>query len=207
MRVDRLPSRVRTQGASVPVEVHDRRGFFAALIGDGRSLLAFTGRVLILSGAFALFLSARGEFLPHDVAALGRTADDLCAEADCRIVRFMFHDRVAFGGALIAVGTLYLWLIAFPLTQGEAWAWWTLALSGIAGFTSFLTYLGYGYLDSWHGAATVVLSPPSRLGWFEPGGSSEIQRMSGHSSSRVSTRPAPRATVSVADCSWSRRRG
>ena len=43
------------------------RGFFAALIGDGRPLLAFTGLALIMSGGFALLQSASGHFLPHDV--------------------------------------------------------------------------------------------------------------------------------------------
>ena len=42
----------------------------------------------------------------------------------------MFHDRVAFGGALIAIGAAYWWLAEFPLGAGAAWAWWTLALSG-----------------------------------------------------------------------------
>src|SRR6185295_18889128 len=48
---------------------------------------------------------------------------------------------------------------ASPLRRGEAWAWWTLLLSGLAGFASFLTYLGYGYLDVWHGRATLALLP------------------------------------------------
>ena len=30
------------------------------------------------------------------------TPDQLCAIGDCRVVAFMFHDRVAFGGVLIA---------------------------------------------------------------------------------------------------------
>jgi hypothetical protein len=34
-----------------------------------------------------------------------------------------------------------------------------LLISGGAGFLSFLAYLGYGYLDSWHGAATLALLP------------------------------------------------
>ena len=71
----------------------------------------------------------------------------------------MFHDRVAFGGALIAIGSAYWWLVEFPLSAGDAWAWWTLALSGGCGFLSFLAYLGYGYLDTWHGAATLLLLP------------------------------------------------
>ncbi|HVR86186.1 MAG TPA: hypothetical protein VMU54_17825, partial [Planctomycetota bacterium] len=93
------------------------------------------------------------------VQFLGMTAEQLCSLHGCRIVHFMFHDRVAFGGALIAAGILYLWLAAFPLEAGEAWAWWLFALSGGAGFLSFLAYLGYGYLDSWHGTATLALLP------------------------------------------------
>jgi hypothetical protein len=92
------------------------------------------------------------------------TAHDLCAIADCRVVRFMFHDRVAFGGTLIAIATLYLWLAAFPLRQGSSWAWWAFLISGALGFGSFLAYLGYGYLDSWHGAATLALLPTFATG-------------------------------------------
>ena len=140
-------------------EPEDRRGFFEAMIGDGRPLLVLTALSLIFSGGFALFQSATGQFLPHDVQYLGLTAQDLCRLDQCRIVHFMFHDRVSFGGALIAVGSLYLWLCEFPLKQGEPWAWWLFLVSGIAGFGSFLAYLGYGYLDSWHGIATLLLLP------------------------------------------------
>ena len=52
----------------------------------------FTGRVVI----------------PHDVQYLGMTAQDLCRLNQCRIVHFMFHDRVSFGGSLIAVGSQLL---------------------------------------------------------------------------------------------------
>jgi hypothetical protein len=137
----------------------DDAGFFQAVIGDGRPLVALTGLALIGSGLFALFLSATGHFLPHDEQFLGMTAKELCALHGCRIVHFMYHDRASFGGALVAVGTLYLWLVQFPLRRGEAWSWWTLLFSGVAGFASFLAYLGYGYLDTWHGAATLVLLP------------------------------------------------
>lgn len=134
-------------------------GLFAALVGDGRPLIAFTAVALIFSGAFAFFQSASGEFLPHDIAFLGLSADELGAVANGRVRSFMFHDRVAFGGALLAIGVLYLWLVKFPLRDGAAWAWWTLAASGLSGFGSFLAYLGYGYLDTWHAAATIALLP------------------------------------------------
>jgi hypothetical protein len=135
------------------------RSLFSALIGDGRPLIVFTGICLALSGAFALFQSSTGQFLPHDVAFLQMAPQDLCGINECRIVHFMFHDRVSFGGGLIAIAILYFWLAEFPLAAGEPWAWWTLAASGVVGFGSFLTYLGYGYLDTWHGAATLILLP------------------------------------------------
>ncbi len=87
------------------------------------------------------------------------TPEQLCALADCRVVAFMFHDRVAFGGVLVAIAALYLWLVAVPLAEGARWAWWTIAASGGLGFLSFLSYLGYGYLDSWHGAGSAALLP------------------------------------------------
>ena len=137
----------------------DSVGLLSALVGDGRPLLSLTGLALILSGGFALFLSATGAFLPHDVDYLGMLPAQLCAVNQCRVVHFMFHDRTSFGGVLIAIGTLYLWLTTFPLARGEEWAWWVFVISGGAGFASFLCYLGYGYLDTWHGAATVRTSP------------------------------------------------
>jgi hypothetical protein len=161
------------------------RGLFEALVGDGRPLIVFTGICLALSGAFALFQSSTGQFLPHDVAFLQMAPQDLCGINECRIVHFMFHDRVSFGGALIAIAVLYFWLAEFPLAAGEPWAWWTLVASGVLGFGSFLTYLGYGYLDTWHGAATLVLLPCFIAGlWF----SRRLVRGSGLSSSIL--RPA-----------------
>ena len=148
-----LPSSLDTESRSA------ERSLFAVLLGDGTPLLTLTGLGLILAGGFALFLSATGSFLPHDVDYLGMTARDLCRVNQCRIVHFMIHDRVAFGGVLISIGTLYVWMAAFPLHAGERWAWQAFAVSGLAGFSSFLCYLGYGYLDTWHGAATLVLLP------------------------------------------------
>lgn len=137
----------------------DERGFLATLVGDGRSLLTLTALVLIGAGLFAMSQAATGHFLPHDTAYLGMTSQQLCTLHGCRIVHFMVHDRISFGGVLVAIGTVYLWLSEFPLKRRERWAWWAFAISGTAGFLSFLTYLGYGYLDTWHGLATVALAP------------------------------------------------
>jgi hypothetical protein len=141
-------------------------GFFETFLGDGRSLIKLTALALIGSGAFALFQAWTGHFLPHDTDYLGVTARELCSLHGCRVVHFMMHDRVSFGGVLIAIGVMYLWLAEFPLRRGESWAWWAVAASAGSGFLSFLAYLGYGYLDTWHGAITLSLLPLFAAGLF-----------------------------------------
>ncbi len=137
----------------------ENRSFFAALAGDGRPPLFVVALGLLAAGSSALFLAAAGQFLPHDEQFLGMTARQLCSFDGCRVVHFMIHDRASFGGVLVAIGLVYLWLVEFPLRQGQAWAWWALLVSGTVGFASFLSYLGYGYLDVWHGVATLALLP------------------------------------------------
>ena len=105
-----------------------------------------------------------GAFLPHDTAWLGMTADELGHHHGGRIVGFMFHDRVSFGGTLLAVAVLYVWLARGPIRGGRRWAWWTLAASATAGFLSFLAWLGYGYLDVWHAVGTLLLLPVVAVG-------------------------------------------
>ena len=134
-------------------------GLFERLIGDGRSLFKLFALALIGCGCFALFQAATGHFLPHDTEYLGMTAQQLCELRGCRVVHFMMHDRVSFGGVLIAIGVMYIWLAEFPLRNGEKWAWWAFVVSGVSGFLSFLAYLGYGYLDTWHGVATIAIGP------------------------------------------------
>ena len=135
------------------------RSVLEAILGDGRFLLSLTGVALLISGWFAIAQSISGQLLPHDLHALGMDAAALRQHTSANLVRFMFHDRVAFGGTLLAIGIAYWWLAEFPLSEGAAWAWWTFAISGTCGFLSFLAYLGYGYLDTWHGVATLFLLP------------------------------------------------
>jgi hypothetical protein len=128
-------------------------------LADGRLLFRVVALGLMFAGLFVLAQSATGQLLPHDLRYLGMDMVQLCGVAKGRVAGFMFHDRVSFGGALVAIAVLYLWLEQFPLKSGEAWAWWTFLLSGTTGFGSFLACLGYGYLDSWHGLATLALLP------------------------------------------------
>jgi hypothetical protein len=143
----------------------DSRSLTGALVGDGRFLLVLSGSAVVFSGGFAILQALSGQFLPHDALALGMDAAALARRVGNRhLVHFMFHDRVAFGGTLLAVGFCYAWLAEFPLRAGEAWAWWSLACSGAVGFASFLAYLGYGYLDKWHAVATLFLLPAFSVG-------------------------------------------
>jgi hypothetical protein len=139
-------------------------GLFSPLLSDGRHFLTLGTLGLLFAGGFAIFLATAGQFLPHDIQFLGMTAKQLCSQNACTIVHFMIHDRVAFGGTLIALSVLYFWLIHFPLKARRAWAWWVLLLSNIAGFSSFLSYLSFGYLDTWHALATLLLLPCFTIG-------------------------------------------
>ena len=140
------------------------RGFLAPLIGDGRPLLLIIAGSLLFAGGFLMFLAATGDLLPQDLHYLGMSPEQLCAIASCRVTDFMIHDRASFGGTLFGLGILYVWLTVFPLSRGEQWAWWTWLMSGVLGFTTFLAYLGYGYLDAWHGIGTLLMLPVYAFG-------------------------------------------
>jgi len=141
-----------------------QNGIAPTLLRRGRFLFRVVAFGLMGAGLFALLQSATGRFLPHDLRYVGMDRLQLCGVSDGRLARFMFHDRVSFGGALIAIGLLYLWLEQVSLKAGEAWGWWTFLLAGVAGFGSFLACLGYGYVDSWHALATLALLPPYAAG-------------------------------------------
>ncbi|QCK15640.1 hypothetical protein [Mangrovivirga cuniculi] len=144
----------------------DQRGIFETLFSEGKNLLTFTGIILVFSGVFVTVQSFIGEFLPHDTSYLGMDAQTL-GKVNQNIVNFMFHDRISFGGTLISIGALYIWLSEFPLRLKQEWAWWVFFISGLLGFASFLTYLGYGYFDSYHGYASLLLIPVFYLGLYK----------------------------------------
>jgi uncharacterized protein YjeT (DUF2065 family) len=89
---------------------------------QGLWLLRLSAAALLMAGLFAIALGVSGRFLPHDERFLGLTARDLCARHGCRVVHFMIHDRISFGGALVAIGVLYFWMIEH-LRADRAWAW------------------------------------------------------------------------------------
>jgi hypothetical protein len=127
--------------------------------------MVFAGCQLLLVGTIALASAAFVTLLPHEHTFLNSTLAGLHDyHHDGSLVAFMVHNRVSFAGALLITGWLYLWLAIRPLRRGESWAWWTLLISGYAGGSSFLAYLGHGYIDSWHAAGTAGIMLTMALG-------------------------------------------
>ena len=79
----------------------DDRSLLDVVLGDGRFLIALTGIALVLSGGFAILQSVSGQLLPQDSHAIGMDSAALMRVANPRLLGFMFHDRVAYGGTLV----------------------------------------------------------------------------------------------------------
>ena len=115
--------------------------------------------MLILIGIAALATAVSITFLPHETAYLQTSVSSLNhAHHDHSLIGFIIHNRIAFGGTLIVLGWLYLWLSHYPLRQGQRWAWWALLLSAFFGSSSFFAYLRRGYFDPWHASGTVAIT-------------------------------------------------
>lgn len=95
-----------------------------------------------------MLLATTATLLPSDTSYLGMGTSSLCAIDDCRLLDFLAHGRMSYGGALVGVGVMTGWLTAGPLRRDEPWAWWTLLFAAAATFGSFLTFLvSHGYFD------------------------------------------------------------
>jgi hypothetical protein len=130
-------------------------GLERRLVGTG--LLLAEGLMLCAAGVGTFIVGATVKLMPYDTDYLGASLLQLCKMHNCAIVGFIVHDRISFAGVIIALGILYVWLALVPLRQGQAWAWWCFAISGFTGIATFLTYLGYGYLDPVHAATSAEL--------------------------------------------------
>lgn len=106
--------------------MRDDRSLLDVALGDGRFPIIVTRIALVFGGWFAILQSVAGLLLPQDAHATGMDAPALMHAAHSRLLGFMFHDRVACGGTLLAIGTGYLWIAALPTRERAAWAWWAL---------------------------------------------------------------------------------
>ncbi|GAA2711833.1 hypothetical protein [Actinoplanes palleronii] len=99
----------------------------------GQLLMIITGLGLLAGGATVSVVGLSTVFVPTDLTFLGTDAAHLQA-ANARLLGFVAHDRAGFGGALMAAALGVTLLSAWGWRRGEAWVWWTLALSAAAGF-------------------------------------------------------------------------
>jgi dihydroorotate dehydrogenase len=129
--------------------------------------LTLLGIGLILSGTIAWIVGATSIILPYDQAIVGLSRAQLLG-INARLPAFMAHDRIAFAGALISVGILYVQLAIFGVRRGERWARTAIISSAIIGFATFFLWLAFQYFDPVHALATLVLLVPFILGALSP---------------------------------------
>jgi len=161
-----LPARINLQLAAAPSSAPaDAPESTAHLTGEpskprarpraiGVSLLAGVGTATALAGIAYLFLAATRTLLPPETSHISLGIIHLRAADHSRILNFIAHGRACYGGALLGLGLLWGWLSIGPLKRRESWAWWTMALAGVAFFGGYFDFLAYGYLEPWDATLT-----------------------------------------------------
>jgi dihydroorotate dehydrogenase len=133
--------------AAPPNLINDRRWHLAQW---GQLLFVTIGFGLIVAGIAISSVGVTSVFVPEDLHFMQTTAEVLAA-ANPRLVPLVAHDRAGFGGNLVSVGLAVILLALWGFRQGQRWVWWTLLLSGLAGFAGAIgVHLSVGYLDLWH---------------------------------------------------------
>jgi hypothetical protein len=118
--------------------------------------LVFVGMGLFLSGFVACLLATDRVILPSDDALTGLSPTRL-AQINPRLLDFMAHDRMAFGGTLVSIGLLYGALAVYGVRANVSWARRALTVSAAIGFASYFLWMGFGYFDPIHALATGAL--------------------------------------------------
>ncbi|MDF3056629.1 MAG: hypothetical protein K0R17_844 [Rariglobus sp.] len=137
-------------GAAEGVEVDCpamRRAWFWALA---------LGVALAGGGVLALGLSLGRVLLPYDEQFLGFTAEVLRRNSP-KLHAFMAHDRGTLAGVMLGLGWLYAVVAWRGIRHAVAGAKTAVAASALAGFSSFFSFLGFGYFDTLHAFVAVVL--------------------------------------------------
>jgi dihydroorotate dehydrogenase len=155
----RIIRAIQTPSAQ-PIEAEQTTIKVNRMAALGRYLLIFGGLIVFLAGFFGIAVAFTVQLLPYELNYLGMTIPQLESYFAGRLAGFIFHDRIIYDGALIAFGSLYMWLAWYPLhpSRRETWAWWVLLISGsIGASSSFIGYLHSSYLDDFYGGASVIL--------------------------------------------------
>lgn len=116
------------------------------------------GLGMIVGGILSWIIATTSVLLPYDLNFIGLTREEI-HHINHRLLHFMSHDRITLAGTMISIGIVYGQLARHGLRYGLHWSKSALIASGIAGFSSFFLYLGYGYFDPLHALAAALLFP------------------------------------------------
>lgn len=106
-----------------------------ACVGQLCFVVQATG--LLLAGSVITLVGSAHVFVDSDLAFLGATHDSI-RQLHPNLVPLVAHDRVTFGGMLLASGVAVLVSALWGFRRGERWLWWTISL---AGFPAYLATL------------------------------------------------------------------
>ncbi len=116
----------------------------------GRFLLSVWAIGMIGGGALVLETGVVRVFVPEDLQFMRSTVDTI-RQIDPQVIPFVAHDRIGFGGALIACGLVSILCIWHMLHRQRLVA---LGWLSAAWFVRMLTAIGVhplvGYLNWWH---------------------------------------------------------
>jgi hypothetical protein len=113
---------------------------------------------MISAGLGAAAITLGPVLLWYDREFLGMGLDRLRG-INPHLVHFLQHDRITMAGTMVAIGVLYVGLAAGGLRRGWPWAREAYLVSGWIGFSTFLYFLGFGFVEPLHTAVAVVLFP------------------------------------------------
>ncbi len=116
------------------------------------------GIAMICIGLASVAITLGPVLLWYDRDYLGMGVDQLHA-VNHHLVHFLQHDRITMAATAVTIGILYIGLAAGGMRRGWPWAREAYLISGWIGFPTLFYFLGFGYVEPLHTAATAVLFP------------------------------------------------
>jgi dihydroorotate dehydrogenase len=129
--------------------------------------LTLLGLGMVFAGSLVGLVGAFRATLPYDERYLGWSRDQLAA-LNPRLLPFMTHDRVTLAGTMVSIGLLYAHLAFYGVRRGLHWAWNSIRVSAVLGFSSFFLFVLFGYFDWLHALASLLLLPFFVIGLRKP---------------------------------------